>query len=169
MQISDIKQELSISYMLAVCAEAGIDYEIIRHDDDSTDGLLKKRLTLNDGTPYNAALRVQLKSTSSPSMYKCESASIHYVLKAKNYNDLCQKATTPIILCLLLLPESSSEWVRWSEQELLLKGRMFWEEFSNKAFSNNTSSVNISIKKENVVNSKTLQSILLKIAMEEWP
>ena len=169
MQASDIKQELSISYLMAVCAQAGIDYDTIRHDADSTDALLKKQLTLIDGTSYIAELRVQLKSTSSSSMYKCNDTSIIYSLKIKNYNDLCRRATSPIILCLLILPESETEWVKWSEQELLLKGCMYWKAFPNESPSDNTSSINISIPKNHVVNAETLKNMLSKIAMEEWP
>lgn len=35
------KENMSISYISAVCAYAGVDYDTIRHDEDSTDGLMK--------------------------------------------------------------------------------------------------------------------------------
>lgn len=44
MQITQIKEDISISYISALCAYAGIAYEIVRHDEDSTDGILKKRV-----------------------------------------------------------------------------------------------------------------------------
>lgn len=67
MDISHIKEELSINYIATVAAIAGIDYDIIRHDEDSTDGLLKKQMILSNGGKFNASLRVQLKCTSSTS------------------------------------------------------------------------------------------------------
>ena len=39
MQITQIKEDISISYISALCAYAGIAYEIVRHDADSTDGI----------------------------------------------------------------------------------------------------------------------------------
>ena len=39
MQVSKRKEDISISYISALCAYAGIAYEIVRHDDDSTDGI----------------------------------------------------------------------------------------------------------------------------------
>lgn len=39
---SQAKEDLSISFICALCANAGIDYEICRHDQDSTDGIIKK-------------------------------------------------------------------------------------------------------------------------------
>ena len=44
MQITQIKEDISISYISALCAYAGIAYEIVRHDEDSTDGNKKKRV-----------------------------------------------------------------------------------------------------------------------------
>ena len=43
MEISQVKEDISISYISALCAYSGISYDIIRHDDDSTDGILKKQ------------------------------------------------------------------------------------------------------------------------------
>lgn len=44
MQVTKIKEDISISYILALFFWAGIAYEIIRHDDDGTDGTLRKRI-----------------------------------------------------------------------------------------------------------------------------
>ena len=46
MDIEKIKEEISISYISALCAYAGIDYDRVIHDEDSTDGQLKKIITL---------------------------------------------------------------------------------------------------------------------------
>ena len=42
------KEDLSCSYISAVCAYGGIDYEKIHHDDDSTDVLLKKNSQIGE-------------------------------------------------------------------------------------------------------------------------
>ena len=39
-------EDIHISYISALCASAGISYDIQRHDDDSTDGVIKKTITL---------------------------------------------------------------------------------------------------------------------------
>ena len=41
MHSSSKKEDISISYISALCADAGISYDIQRHDDDSTDGIIK--------------------------------------------------------------------------------------------------------------------------------
>lgn len=56
MHITQIKEDISISYISALCAYAGIAYEIVRHDADSTDGILKKRILLGGNRKFNAEL-----------------------------------------------------------------------------------------------------------------
>lgn len=70
MDIEKVKEELSICYLNAIAAVNGIALEQIRHDEDSTDVILKKTVKLSDGTPFNSQIRVQLKSTSSPSQLR---------------------------------------------------------------------------------------------------
>lgn len=126
MDTSAIKEDLSISYISAVAAINGIGYETVRHDEDSTDGILKKIVTLEDGRKFDAELRIQLKATSSVSQYTMTDEKITYQLKAKNYNDLCMPGTSPIILGLLILPSDETEWIGWTPNELMIKGCMYW-------------------------------------------
>jgi hypothetical protein len=169
MEFAKTKEDISISYISALCAYSGISYEIIRHDDNSTDGMLMKRFNFDTGMRFDAQLRIQLKCTSSTSQYKDNGKEITYKLKVKNYNDLCTKATTPIILELLVLPEDDKQWINWSKDELLMKGCMYWAEFSEKADSSNVGTVSVKLNKNNVINSNTLLKMLEKIAKEEWP
>ena len=111
------KEDIHISYLSAVCASASISFDLQRHDDDSTDGIMKKLITLDDGTKYMSSLRIQLKCTSSVSQYTDDEEILHYKLKVKNFNDLCTRCTTPIILGLLVLPEDEDTWVKWSEKD----------------------------------------------------
>lgn len=168
MQITQMKEDLSISYISALCAYAGIAYEIVRHDEDSTDGILRKRILLDGNKKFNAELRIQLKCTSSPSQYADNGEILIYKLKAKNYNDLCLPSTTPIMLGLLILPENETQWINWTDKELLIKGCMYWAEFSKEIESVNEGTVSVKINKKNVINAENLQKILELIAEEEW-
>ena len=161
------KEDVHISYLSAVCASASISFDLQRHDDDSTDGIVKKLITLDDGSKYMSSLRIQLKCTSSLSQYSDGEEILQYKLKVKNYNDLCTRCTTPIILGLLVLPEDEKTWIEWSETELLINGCMYWADFSNKLPSNNKNTVTVSIDKKNLINKDTLLEILKKIAKEE--
>jgi len=109
---------------------------------------------------------VQLKSTSSVSQYKDKGDIITYALKGKNYNDLCTPATTPIILGLFVMPEEEASWVQWSREELLIKGCMYWADFSKMPKSDHKETVTISIPKGHVVNKEFLLDILERQAKE---
>ena len=163
------KEDLSISYISSVCAVAGVDYEIVRHDGDSSDGIIKKIINLGGKRRFKAELHVQLKCTSSPSQYTDHGDTITYKLKVKNYNDLCMEGTAPQVLGLLVIPENEQDWVEWSPDELLIRGCMYWADFSGKAESNNSSTVTVTVDKKNVINSDSLCDILEKIAKEDWP
>lgn len=164
MDIETIKEELSITYLHAICTKEGIDFELPRHDEDSTDAIIKRKVTLTNGSEYESLIRVQLKATSSRSQYSEDETTIRYKLKIKNYNDLCRNSTTPIILALLILPENQEEWIQWTEETLLLKGRMYWASFRGEAASNNVSSINVTIDKNQVVNPDALLALLQRTA-----
>lgn len=163
------KEDLSISYISALCASADISYDIQIHDDDSTDAIIKKRIKLANNYFFDASFRIQLKCTSSRLRYKDKGKDIVYKLEAKNYNDLCTKSTIPIILGLLILPEDEKTWVEWSIDELLVRGCMYWTEFSAQPPTSNTNSISIKIDKSQVLNQVTLLKILEKIARGNWP
>ena len=169
MQDTQIKEDISISYISALCAYAGIAYDFSRHDDDSTDGVLRKTILLGENRKFIAELRIQLKCTSSLSQYTDNGDNITSKLKVKNYNDLCMPSTAPVILGLLILPENEKEWIKWSPEELLIKGCMYWKTFASETESHNVGTVSVKIDKHNVINAETLHEILEKIAKEEWP
>ena len=163
------QEDLNICYISALCASADISYDTQRHDEDSTDGIIKKRIILPNGAFYDAQLRIQLKSTSSLHQYVETDSAITYKLKAKNYNDLCMPATIPIILGLLILPENSGTWVQWSSEDLLIKVRMYWLDLSSCDKTDNQSTVSVKLPKTNIVNQDFLLEALERIAEEEWP
>ena len=168
MDTSQMKEDIHIGYISALCASVHVAYDTIRHDADSTDGIIKKRISFEDGRFYDSSLRIQLKSTSSSSQFQDHGDFISYKLKVKNYNDLCTPATTPIILGLLILPEKENDWARWSPEELSIRGCMYWKNFASYPYSNNKANITVNIEKENILNGETLINILEKIAKEDW-
>lgn len=161
-----IKEDLSICYLKAVSAAKGVELEEYRHDEDSTDVVIKKFLMLDGDIKFNSQISVQLKATSSPSQYKIGDEEITYKLKAKNYNDLCAKSAMPSILGLFILPEDENEWVNWDKSELLLKGQMFWISLQGKPESSNTGTVSVKIPKTNRISADMIESLLIKAAEE---
>ena len=126
MDIEKIKEDLSICYLKTIAAVRRIAVERIEHDEDSVDVVIKKVLNIDKNVSFNSQISVQLKATSSKSQYGIGKQEISYKLKVKNYNDLCMPATMPSMLALLILPEEMEEWTKWTPDELMIKGKMFW-------------------------------------------
>lgn len=167
MDDSKKKEQISVAYISTICAMAGILFEQQKRDEDSTDASLSLDVKLDDEVFFNSYIRVQLKSTSSVNLYSEDENSICYKLKVKNYNDLCARTTTPMLLMLLILPEEKDLWVNWSEEELLIRGRMYWQHFPTGNYSNNSESVTVTIPKTNIINDSSIVELMRKVAMEE--
>ena len=161
------KEEISKSYLNAVCAIKGIAVDYKCHDDDGLDAFLHKVVQLADGTKYIATISAQLKSTSSN---YTESKSLYkYPLKAKNYDDLRRRGSITSYLFLLILPESENDWVTHDIDSLVIKRCMFWLKLEGLPTKKNKSTVTVHIPKTNVVSPEKLDEILTATADGELP
>ena len=159
------KEELSFSYLNALCAYGSIDFERITHDDDSRDVQIKKFITRKDETKIHSSLNIQVKSTSVIE-WREEDEYINYPLKIKNYNDLTALSTIPIILALFILPKDENEWLRQTMDELIIKKCMYWIDLSKHGPVENKENITIHIPKNQFVNCEVLLNLLQKIAEE---
>lgn len=158
-------EDLSIAYLSAIAAQASVDFDIIRHDEDSVDCMLKQVVHLDDGRKFRASLHVQLKSTASKNLYSIGENVVTYKLKKKNYDDLRKLGTNEIILCLLVLPkESDKAWVECTDDELLLHGRMYWCSLRNKPDATQKDRVPVELPKSQFLDSDTLASLIVQVA-----
>lgn len=158
------EEDLSVSYLRAVAAQAKITFELNHRDNDSKDVDLKKTTITSNGGKFNAELSVQLKATYSKNCYSETEEEVKYQLKAKNYNDLCMDGTNHIILCLLVLPDDSQQWVTQSPEALTLKRCMYWLSLQGETETKNTDSVTVTIPKSNVVTAEALNKMIDIIA-----
>ncbi len=166
MDIEKIKEDLSICYLKAIAAVKGIAVERIEHDEDSVDVIIKKILNMDNNIQFHSQVSVQLKSTSSRSQYSINRKDISYKLRVKNYNDLCMPASMASILALMILPDAEEEWIKWTPDELIMKGKMFWLSLQGKEVSDNKDNVTVKIPKENILNADTIENLIRKVAEE---
>lgn len=166
MDIERIKEDLSICYLNTISAVNGIALEQHRHDEDSIDVEIKKIVELEGGLKFNSQISVQLKSTSSPSQYTIGENEITYRLKVKNHNDLCAASAMPSMLVLFILPENEDEWVNWTEEELMIRGQMYWISLQNRELSSNIDSVSVKIPKANRLSKDSIEPLLIRAAEE---
>ena len=159
------KEEVSKSYLNAICAVKGISMSVQPHDDDGVDVVLQKTVCRTDNAKYGARIGVQLKSTASN--YTESASEFLYPLKKKNYDDLRIPATVKSYLFLLILPKIEDEWVTHSIDKLVIKKCMYWLDLIGLPDNANSTSVTVKIPKTNIVSSEFLVETLNNIAEEE--
>lgn len=162
MDESKRKEEISRSYLNAICAAKGIAMEHQHHDEDGIDVILKKIIERKDGLKYNALISVQLKSSSL--RYIEHDRYYSYRLNVKNYNDLRMQATIKSYLFLLVLPEIENDWVTHNIDQLIIKRCMYWLDLAGMPDTENSSTVTVDISKANIVSPEMLNEILHAIA-----
>jgi hypothetical protein len=149
--------ELATAYIQAVAAMAGATIAVSR--DYGVDGTLKQIVRSGDrfietGFPVD----FQLKGTTAASV---DARGVVYDLTVRNYNLLVERdlAATPYYLFLVCFGPNSDAWVVEEPERLMLAAAGYWWKASGIK-SDNTSSVRISIRREQRLNVGSIGSIL---------
>ena len=156
------KEELSLSYLNAVCAYKGIAVKYQRHDEDSIDVIIKKTMTRSNGQELITLLCVQLKATAQE-LVKDEKG-FSFPLKIKNYNDLRMESAVPMMLCVLRLPNREEDWLTHTVDELILRNCMYWCDLTKLPETDNSTNVTIHIPWENTLTPETVLNLMQKVA-----
>lgn len=166
-KITSINQEqLSVSYFLAVAAMADTIANINKNDSDSRDATVSAKVNVN-GDIVSSTVAFQLKSAYGQTYHYNEDGNIVYNLKKKNYMDLIMPSSTPIVLCLLILPKNLNDWMTQSTESLILKKCMYYISLEGRPDSDNEETVTITIDKDNLFTPESLLDILTKTVKGE--
>lgn len=163
---ADRSEELSISYVSAVAAHAGIKAEGVARKDHGTDMTfkrLRKRKSDNHFSDLNGLfVPCQVKSARHPEwkIIKVKGENvISYDLRSKNYNDLV--TSTSGFLILMCLPSSSDEWLKQDEECLrLYKCCYYWVPGPDDAETFNRNTKVIHIPLDHIFTAEFLVSIV---------
>jgi hypothetical protein len=154
------KEDFSIAYISAVCAQGKMALDISRHDEDGVDAIIRKAVMIN-GKPIKSIIGVQLKSTTIKGVKEVGDDYL-YKFKAKNYNDLVSDQSYPQFLMLLVLPEERDDWFFQSDEQMRLKKCMYYKDFFNLKETNNTSTVSILISKKNICTADNIEKLMIE-------
>ncbi|MDR2556847.1 MAG: DUF4365 domain-containing protein [Bacteroidales bacterium] len=93
-------------------------------------------------------LKFQLKATIEKNV-EVEDGFIKYDLDASTYNDLItrKKSKSPLILVVFILPQDKDEWLKISNEELIVKKCAYWFIPESSDITTNASSIRIAINK----------------------
>ena len=114
----DRKEKLSLAWLAAMASVAGFAWDTPVPDRDSIDATLSAR------GPRNPKLDVQIKATASATLRQ---DGLHFRLSRKNYDDLrVTDRMVPLILVVVELPETESQWIQTTDKKLVLRRRAWW-------------------------------------------
>lgn len=141
------KESLSLAYIRAVAAKAGVNVATFEND-FGIDLTLRQVSVRNDsqGTRYvdnGSAIDIQAKCSEK---IEIESQEVVYDLEAKTYNDLVQTdVANPRILVIMRVPHAENEWLKQSHDELVIKNCAYWISLLGKEPTENSQTIRIRI------------------------
>lgn len=142
---SQFQEDLSKSYMRSVCASQGITFhDHSDRDNDGTDCTLK----FYDTDNKQRELKVQVKSTQNINV---SGEFIQYDIEAATHNLLCDNEYRATSVFLLEVNSDISKWAELTENELLVRHKMYFYDYSGESVTTNTTTKRISIPIDNVV------------------
>lgn len=159
MDLNKQKEQFSIAYVRAVIAAAGFTVYTPEVDDDSID------LGITGSAPFDLPIRprveVQLKSTAN--QRALHQGQVHFPLKIKNYDDLRLPSLVPRVLLLVVMPDDVSDWLRHTEEELVLSGCGYWLSLFGYPSTENTESVTVQIPRAQQFTPEALRAIMKRV------
>ena len=145
------KAQLSYVYLNAIASVIGYKVQKIEEPD-----VYSVDAQINAGGDMAPQLDIQLKATSSP-LWRRD--GLRFRLHCKNYNDMRKRRMVPIILAVLVLPKDPSEWLNWNEEEIAMRGSMWWKSLKGYP-SIDTKSKTISLPENQMINLESLPELM---------
>ena len=135
------KEALSIAYVEAVSARAGVNVGFGARHDYGIDGSFRPvSLVANQRLETGHHLNFQLKATTR---WRIDRNDIVYPLEARAYNHLvgiaAERGACPTLLLLLCLPDGSEEWLSHSSEQLVLRRCCYYLRLQGPVSSNRES------------------------------
>lgn len=151
MDLNHHKEQMSLAFIHAVAAHAGLLYERYAEDLTGVDGVLKSA-----DSPY-PLIEFQAKATSRDII---GSDGIRFELKVDHHNALVGPHRATRVLVVVQLPDNPADWVSYHPDELRLICRGWWRSLRDEAESRNERSVTVRIAPGNVFDADGLDRIV---------
>jgi hypothetical protein len=160
-----MKERLSIAYVSAVAARAGVACRPTTAPEYGTDVHIVKVKKLDNGKYVDTGyiLNCQVKATSN---FEIQGDNIAYDMDAEDFNKLATWEGGSCVLILFCLPKTSEEWLSVNEEELILKRCCYWAQISDPP-TTNKSSRRITISRSQLFTPESVNYLLEKIRLGE--
>jgi hypothetical protein len=163
MDIAQRKEQFSRAYVRAVAAVAGFSVATPEVDDESIDMALSGRSV--EGVPCRPRIELQLKCTAGDVV---RDDLIVYPLRRKNYDELrLTDLLVPRLLIVVHVPETEEEWLRHTEDELVMRRCGYWVSLRDEPETSNQSKVTVYLPRWNVFDVAGLRALMGRAARRE--
>jgi hypothetical protein len=165
MDLSARKEEFSRAYVKVVAAACGFATAQPTVDNDSVDLTLAARG--GDGTTRSPRLDIQLKCTSQQVLAE---ETVNLPLPVHNYEQLRPtNFMVPRILVVVIVPEDLADWLKHTEQELLIRHCGYWYSLRGFPATDNTETVTVNIPRTQVFDVAGVTDMMGRLAAGGLP
>ncbi|WP_423066156.1 DUF4365 domain-containing protein [Devosia sp. CN2-171] len=155
-----IKEDLSIAYVAAVSARAGVSASFGRPHDYGVDGSFYPIAQWGSSRIENGfQVDFQLKASIR---WALDDDHVVYDLEARAYNSMAIRdpSAVPLVVIVMCLPLQDRLWLRQNERALLLKNCCYWYWLPHGPPTDNASTRRIRIPRANALTSSNLLELL---------
>jgi hypothetical protein len=165
MDMNRRKEQFSDAFVRAAAAVAGFATSKPSVDDDSVDWVIHQ--AGGQGAIRSPRLELQLKCTASPDSNE---AGFRYHLSLKNYIDLSAgNLMVPRILVLVVVPMDIDNWLRMTDEHLVLRNCAYWASLRGLPQTSNSSSVLVELPRASRFDAKALDRLMTRVGAGEPP
>ncbi|MBR8836916.1 MAG: DUF4365 domain-containing protein [Stigonema ocellatum SAG 48.90 = DSM 106950] len=166
MYITTQKEEFSYAYINALASAAGYSFQIAPRPLDFVGVDVTITGLMVPGSRRRTRLDLQVKCTSQKLL---DHDFVRFPLEIKNYDELRNDNPDddPLLLVVVLVPDSKEDWLQQSETELCLKRCAYWVSIRGQPQTENQTTVTVYLPRQNIFSVKALKAMMQQIARGE--
>jgi hypothetical protein len=167
---NNVMAELSYAYLHAIASHAHFGCAPTDRNNDAIaiDAFISVRERLSRQSRWtDFKIEVQLKATTR--VPEGQHPFFSFPMPVHQYDKLRDtRALANKLLVILLLPEQTGEWLKWTMDELLLRRCAYWVSLRGAPAVSSVSTTNVRISRANVLSVDRLRELATRISCEDY-
>ncbi|MEA5533037.1 DUF4365 domain-containing protein [Crocosphaera sp. XPORK-15E] len=166
MDLNTQKEMFSYAYIEAVASVAG--YSVCRKNRAMDNAGIDVTIEASGevGEVIFPKIDAQVKCTESENIRKQN--CVKFPLPVNNYKTLIDtRAIMPLILVVVLVPSDIHNWLKITEEDILMKKCGYWVSLKGQPPTKNTKNITVELPRQNLFTPASLQTMMEKIGRRE--
>lgn len=170
--LNTVEEELSLAYLHAVCARAGVTCIKAERalDNDGIDAILKARFpAARYPQMEDVYLEVQMKATKKQPAD--DGVKLSYWLDSTQRYEVLRRESRQLarVLVVLFLPDNADDWLVHSEEELVLRRCAYWASLRGAMATTNATGTTVKLPKVQCWSPANLQTLMTDLSTGRIP